>query len=73
MEAKAFKASFTFVVAVGIRDFVIEGDTDSLNIVQALRGESPPPSSVAPLIYGMFAVVNDFWSIHFSYVCRISN
>ena len=73
VEAKAFKASFIFAVAVGIRDFVIEGDTDSLNIVQALRGESPPPSSVAPLIYGMFAVVNDFWSIHFSHVCRISN
>ena len=71
VEAKAFEASFTFATAVGIYDFVIEGD--SLNIVQALRGESPPPSSLAPLIYGMFPVVNDFWSIHFSHVRRTSN
>lgn len=47
---------------------MIEGD--SLNFVQALRGESPPPSSVAPLIYGILAAVNDFRSIHFSLVCR---
>lgn len=71
VEAKAFEASLTFVAAVRIRDFVIEGD--SLNIVQALCGESPPPSSVAPLIYGMFAAVNAFWSIHFSHVRRTSN
>ena len=40
-EAKAFETSIIFAKEVGIREFVLEGD--SLTIVQALKECSPTP------------------------------
>ena len=51
---------------MGIREFVLEGD--SIIIVQALKECSHAPSSVAPLIYGMLAKCHEFQNVAFSHV-----
>ena len=65
-EAKAFETNIIFAKEVGIREFVLEGD--SLTIVQALKECSPTPSSVFSLIYRMLAECNEFRNVSFSHV-----
>lgn len=48
-------------------------EDDSLIIVQASCENSPAPSSVAPLIYGVLATSYDFDNVTFSHVCRQDN
>ena len=56
---------------MGVRDFVIEGD--SLVIVQVLKECSPTPSSVSALVYGMLDEYNEFRNVGLSHVRRQSN
>ena len=65
-KAKAFETSIIFAKKVGIKEFVLEGD--SLTIVQALKECSPAPSSVFTLIYGMLAECSEFRNVSFSHV-----
>ena len=65
-KAKAFETGIIFAKEVGIKKFVLEGD--SLIIVQALKECSPAPSSVFALIYGMLAKSNEFRNVSFSHV-----
>ena len=65
-EAKAFEVDIIFAKEVGIREFVLEGD--SIIIVQALKECSHAISSVAPLIYGMLAKCHEFHNVAFSHV-----
>ena len=65
-EAKAFEVDIIFAKEVGIREFVLEGD--SIIIVQALKECSHAISSVAPLIYGMLAKCHEFQNVAFSHV-----
>nr|XP_023892178.1 uncharacterized protein LOC112004175 [Quercus suber] len=70
-ETKAFAVGIAFTGEIGIRDFVLEGD--SLIIIQALCESAPAPSSVASLVYGIVAAGHDFRSVNFSHVCRNGN
>ena len=70
-EAKAVDTGIIFAKEVGIRDFVLEGD--SLTIVQALKECSPAPSSVSNLVYGMLAERNEFKNVSFSHIKRRGN
>ena len=65
-EAKAFEVDIIIAKEVGIREFVLEGD--SIIIVQALKECSHAPSSVAPLIYEMLAKCHEFQNVAFSHV-----
>ena len=65
-EAKAFETGIIFAKEVGIREFILEGD--SLTFVQALKECSPAPSSVSNLVYGMLAECNEFRNVSFSHV-----
>ena len=53
---------------MGIRDFILEGD--SLIIFQALSEHSLPPSSIAPIVFGLISSTNDFRRDEFSHVKR---
>ena len=68
LEVKAFEAGLLFTRDVGIRDFILEGD--SLIIFQALSEHSLPPSSVAPIVFGLMSSTNDFHRDEFSHVKR---
>ena len=70
-KAKAFETSIIFAKEVGIKKFVLEGD--SLIIVQALKECSPTPSSIFALIYGMLAESNEFRNVSFSHVRQQGN
>ena len=65
------EAGIIFAKEVGIRDFVLEGD--SLVIVQALKECSLARSSISALVYGMLAECNDFRNVGFSHVRRQDN
>ena len=66
LEAKAVEAGLLFTRDVGIRDFILEGD--SLIIFQALSGHSLPPSSIAPIVFGLMSSTNDFHRVEFLHV-----
>ena len=71
MEAKAFESSLQFAKEVGLQEFILEGD--SLNVVRALQGLSPPSVSVMPIIYGIQNSCHDVRKVLFSHVCRQGN
>ncbi|XP_075638423.1 uncharacterized protein LOC142610495 [Castanea sativa] len=71
IEAKAFESSLEFAKDMGIRDFVLEGD--SHNVVHALSGNSHAVSTIAALIYGMQVTSFEFQNVLFSHVRRNSN
>ncbi|XP_075654531.1 uncharacterized protein LOC142624702 [Castanea sativa] len=70
-KAKAFEIGIAFAGEIGIRDFVLEGD--SLIMIQALCDSASAPSSVVPLVYGIAVAAHDFRSVKFSHVCRNGN
>ena len=68
VEAKAFESGLQFAKDVGLHEFILEGD--SLNVVRALQGLSPPSVSVMSVIYGIQSSCNDVRKVLFSHVCR---
>ena len=70
-EAKAFETGIIFAKEVGIREFVLEGD--SLTTIQALKECSPAPSYVSNMVYGTLAECNEFRNVSFSHVRRQGN
>lgn len=50
VKAKAVEFGLQFVKDMMIQDFILEGD--SLTLMNALNEISPPPSSVATVVYG---------------------
>ena len=68
VEAKAFESGLQFAKDVGLQEFILKGD--SLNVVRALRGLSPPSVSVMSIIYGVQSSCNDVRKVLFSHVCR---
>ena len=46
---------------------------DSLNVIRALQGLSPPSVSVMSIIYGIQSSCNDVRKVVFSHVCRQGN
>nr|POF07304.1 hypothetical protein CFP56_45445 [Quercus suber] len=51
-----------------VRDLVLEGD--SLVIVKALKDGSPPPASVAVVLYNVQSVSYELRRVEFSHICR---
>ena len=58
VEARAFEVGIFFVKEVGIREFILEGD--SAVIVQTLKKVSHAPSSIASIIYGSLTKCHEF-------------
>ena len=56
---------------MSIQDFMLE--SDSLLLVNALRDLSPPPLSVAALVYSSIAVAHSFRCVGFTHVGRNGN
>nr|POE55023.1 hypothetical protein CFP56_76326 [Quercus suber] len=67
----AFEVGIAFAGEIGMRDFVLEGD--SLIMIQALCDSAPTPSSMASLVYGIAVVARDFRSVKFSHGYRNGN
>ena len=70
-EAKTFEVGIICAGEIGIRDFVLEGD--SLIMIQALCDSALAPSSMASLVYGIAVAAHDFRSVKFSHVYRNEN
>nr|POE93121.1 hypothetical protein CFP56_58925 [Quercus suber] len=56
---------------VSIQDFTLE--SDSLSLVNALSDLSPPPLSVAALVYSSIVVAHSFHCVDFAHVGRNGN
>ena len=70
-EAKAMEAGITFAHDVGIRDAEVE--TDSLEIFNALRGHSAPPSLVVNVVTGILKQASFFRKWKFTHTKRQGN
>jgi len=71
VEAKAFESGLHFAKDVGLQEFILEGD--SLNVVRALQGLSPPSVSVMSIICGIQSSCYDVRKVVYSHVCRQEN
>ena len=70
-EAKAFEAGVQFAKDIGVQDIIIEGD--SLTVVNALCGNTSPPSSVAAVIAGIKVLSGFVRQLDYSHVRRQCN
>ena len=71
VEAKAVEMGLHFAKDMSIQDFTLE--SNSLSLVNALRDLSPPPLSVAALVYSSISVAHSFHSVDFGHVGRNGN
>ena len=71
VEAKAVETGLQFAKVLLIHDFIIE--SDSLLATNALKELSPPPSTVAAIIYSSLSVSREFRQVEFSHVRRQGN
>ena len=71
VEAKALEAGVQFAKDLLIHDILLE--SDSLNLINALKELAPPPASAAAIVYGVLSSLHDFRSVEFSHVCRLGN
>ena len=67
-KVKAFEAGIHFAHDMGISEFILVGD--SLIIFNALYDQSPPPSSIAPIVCGILSSVHGFRKVEFSHVSQ---
>ncbi|XP_075662952.1 uncharacterized protein LOC142632436 [Castanea sativa] len=70
-EAKAVEFGLHFVKDMMIQDFILKGD--SLAFMNALKEISPPPSSVAAVVYGSLSTSHGFCQEEFFHVHQQSN
>ena len=70
-EAKAVELGLMFARDLSIQDFTLE--SDSLTLINALQDLSPPPSSVAAMVFSLVAMSHFFKCIDFSHVGRNGN
>nr|POF12282.1 hypothetical protein CFP56_67982 [Quercus suber] len=71
VEAKAIEFSLHFAWDLMIQEFVLE--SDSLTLINALKGTSPPPASIAAVVYGSLSNSHNFRQVEFSHVCQQAN
>ena len=71
VEAKAVELGLMFARDLSIRDFTLE--SDSLTLINALQDLSPPPLSVAALVFSSVAMSHSFRCVDFSHVSRNGN
>ena len=65
-KAKAVEFGLQFAREMVIQEFILEGD--SLVLINALKEISPPPSSIATIVYGSLSTSHDFRQVEFSHV-----
>ena len=70
-EAKAVELGLLFARDLSIQDFTLK--SDSLTLINALQDLSPPPSSVAALVFSSVAMSHSFRCVDFSHVGRNGN
>ncbi|KAL0006702.1 hypothetical protein SO802_008204 [Lithocarpus litseifolius] len=70
-EAKAVEFGLHFAGDFMIQEFVLE--SDSLTLINALKETSPPPSSIAAVVYGSLSDSHNFCQVEFSHVRRQAN
>ena len=66
-EAKAVKLGLMFARDLSIQDFTLESDL-LLTLINALQDLSPPPSSVAALVFSSVAMSHSFRCLDFLHV-----
>ena len=71
VEAKVVELGLMFARDLSIQDFTLE--SDSLTLINALQDLSPPPSSVAALVFSSVAMSHSFRCVDFSHVGRNGN
>ena len=70
-EAKAVELGLMFARDLSIQDFTFE--SDSLTLINAVQDLSPPPSSVAALVFSSVALSHSFRCVDFSHVGHNGN
>ena len=58
VEAKAYELGIMFAKDMGFHEIVLEGD--SVMVSNAIAGISPPPSSIASVVYGISFLLSAF-------------
>ena len=71
VEAKAVETRLQFAKDLLIHDFILE--SDSLLVTNALKELSPPPSTMAAIIYSSLSVSREFKQVEFSHARRQGN
>ena len=71
-EAQAVELGLMFARDLSIQDFTLESDF-LLTLINALQDLSPPPSSVAALVFSSVAMSHFFRCADFSHVGRNGN
>ena len=71
VEANVVELGLQFAKDMSIQDFMLE--SDFLMLVNALRDLSPPPLSIAALVYNSVASAHSFRCVDFSHVGRNGN
>ena len=70
-ESKTIEVGMLFAIDIGIRDIVVE--SDSLLMIQALKGTTTPPSVVSAVTQGILDLSMGFNRVEFSHVKRQGN
>ena len=71
VEANAVELGLMFARDLSIQNFTLE--SDSLTLINALQDLSPPPSSVAALVFSSVTMSHSFRCVDFSHVGRNGN
>ena len=71
VEAKAYELGITFANDMGFHEIDLEGD--SFLVSNAIAGISPPPSSIASVVYGISSLLSAFRRFSISHVGRKGN
>ena len=70
-EVKAYELGILFAKDMSFHEIALE--RDSLIVSNAIAGISPPPSSIASIVYGIISLSNVFHSFSISHVGRNGN
>ena len=70
-EAKAYELGIMFAKDMGFHEIVLEGDF--VMVSNAIAGISPPPSSIASVVYGISSLLSAFRRFSISHVGRKGN
>ena len=70
-EAKSYELGIMFAKDMGFHEIVLEGDL--VMVSNAIAGISPPPSSIASVVYGISSLLSVFHRFSISHVSRKGN
>ena len=70
-EAKAYELGIMFAKDMRFHEIALEGD--SVMVSNAIAGTSPPPSSIASVVYGISSLLSAFCRFSISHFGRKAN